>query len=285
MLRCNCNDTCFYYKKISVVEIDGKKYTQVHNINKCNRLLSENSKKKPCDFNSKILIEEKLLEENKIKNSNVAYDKKIYKTLTHTDIHNKINDMFKYYYIKSYNYFGNLNYYLKLIGYHAHDPKIESLSELKIRLSKKSSNITNIYINKESYLSHTIGEYYYDYENEKQIFNRIKIGNNPLQWIKNKNLQDILKINVIINKKLTKYKKYIKSTKSYNKLILIENLMKDEEDKIEEKQNENQQEEDDNQKENDYKDIENLDDNEFDVERFSDDDNDFDKDNYEDFSD
>ena len=31
MLKCNCNELCFYYKNTSVIEIDGKKYTQTHN--------------------------------------------------------------------------------------------------------------------------------------------------------------------------------------------------------------------------------------------------------------
>ena len=63
MLKCNCNELCFYYKKTSITEIDGKKYTQTHNINKCNRLLSDNFRKKPCDFNNKILIDEKVVQE------------------------------------------------------------------------------------------------------------------------------------------------------------------------------------------------------------------------------
>ena len=255
MLRCNCNELCFYYKKTSVIEIDGKKYTQVHNFNKCNRLLIENSKKKPCDFNSKILIEEKVIQEEdkeKIKMNNllVADDKSTDKILTHGDIRNKIYDMFDYYYIKSSNYFGNLNYYLKLIGYHAHDPTIESLSELKTRLSKKPSNITKIYTNKESYFSHTIGEFDYDYDNEEQMMKRIKRGDDPSEWTKNEIVQDILKRKVLKHKKLTKSKKSNKSNKSdkyikSHKVTSIEDLMNSEEDKIlenEEKENDDKKE-------------------------------------------
>ena len=306
MLKCNCNELCFYYKKTSITEIDGKKYTQTHNFNKCNRLLSDNSKKKPCDFNSKILIDEKVVnvqeedkEKIKIDSSIVNKDKNDDKILTHRDIRNKINDMFEYYYIKSSNYFGNLNYYLKIIGYHSHDPTIESLSELKRRLSRKPNNVTKIYMDKESYFSHTIGEFDYDYENEEQIFKRIKRGDDPLKWTKNEIVQDILKRKVFIHKKLSKSSKYskstrpnksIKSTDSY-KVTLIKELLKnnDEDDEKEEKEEKDEDEEKDEEEEEDEeedeKNSENLKDNEFDVEEFSDDDNDYDDNNYEDFSD
>ena len=305
MLKCNCNELCFFYKKTSIIEIDGKKYTQTHNFNKCNRLLSDNSKKKPCDFISEILIEEKLIEEkNKIESLIVENDKNNDKLLTYGDIRNKINDMLECYFIKSYNYFGNLNYYLKLIGYHAHDTTIESLSELKIRLTKKPINSTKIYINQESSFSHTIGEFDYDYDNEEQIFNRIKIGYDLLEWTKNKIIQDLLKTNVLIHKKLPKSKKYNKFeklTKCY-KVTSIEYLMnceennqkendenknaneKNEDEDDDEDDEENDEENDEDDEEN-VKNSENLKDNQFDIEEFSDDDNDYDENNYDDFSD
>ena len=307
MLKCNCNELCFYYKKTSITEIDGKKYTQTHDINKCNRLLSDNSKKKPCDFNSKILIDEKVVnlqqddkEKIKIDCPIVNKDKNHDKILTHRDIRNKINDMFEYYYIKSSNYFGNLNYYLKIIGYHSHDPTIETLSELKTRLSRKPNNVTKIYMDKESYFSHTIGEFDYDYENEEQIFKRIKRGDDPLKWTKNEIVQDILKRKIHIHKKLSKSSKStrpnksnksIKSTNCY-KVTLINELLKNNDDEEIEEIEENQENEDKEDKEDDEEDdeedeknSENLKDNEFDVEEFSDDDNDYDDNNYEDFSD
>uniref|UniRef100_A0A6C0LFQ7 Uncharacterized protein n=1 Tax=viral metagenome TaxID=1070528 RepID=A0A6C0LFQ7_9ZZZZ len=298
MLKCNCNELCFYYKETSIVEIDGKKYVQTHNFNKCNRLLNENSKKKQCDFNSKIFINEKLVEE-KNKNPIIIEEKNNEKILTYGDVRNKINDMFEFYYIKISNYFGNLNYNLKLIGYDAHDPTIETLSELKIRLSRKPNNVTKIYMNKESYFSHSIGEFDYDYDNEEQIFKSIKRGDYPLKWTKNKIVQDLLKIKVYKHKKLSKSKKhdkYIKSTKCY-KVTSIEKLMKDEEDHQKEKDVKekdvkekdvkdedvkDEDEEDDDEEED--KNIENLKDNEFDVEELSDDDEYGDND-YEDFSD
>ena len=303
MLKCNCNELCFYYKNTSITEIDGKKYTQTHNFNKCNRLLSDNSKKKPCDFYSKILIDEKVVhvenvqEKIKIDCPIVNEEKNNDKILTHRDIRNKIYDMLEYYYIKSSNYFGNLNYNLKLIGYHVHDPMIESLTELKKRLSQKPSNITKIYTNEESYFSHTIGEFDYDYENEEQIFKRIKRGYDPLKWTKNEIVQDILKRKVFIHKKLskssksTKTNKSIKSTDCY-KVTLIKELFKNnnEDDEEEEKDEEDDDKDDkegneDDDDEEDEKNSQNLKDNEFDVEEFSDDDNDYDDNNYEDFSD
>jgi len=290
MLKCNCNEPCFYYKKTSITEIDGKKYTQTHNINKCNRLLSDNSKKKPCDFNSKILIDEKLVETKiKIDCPIVSEEKNIDKILTHRDIRNKINDMFEYYYIKSSNYFGNLNYYLKLIGYHSHNPTIESLSELKIRLSRKSNNVTKIYIDKESYFSRTIGEFDYDYDNEQQTFERIKRLDDPLKWAKNEIVQDILNRQVFKNKKLSKSTKSTKSVKSKNcyKATLIKELLKNnnEDEEKDEKKDQKEEEDEENDDDDDEKNYENLKDNEFDVEEFSDDDNDYDDNNYEDFSD
>ena len=309
MLKCNCNELCFYYKKTSITEIDGKKYTQTHNFNKCNRLLSDNSKKKPCDFNSKILIDEKVVnvqeedkEKIKIDSSIVNKDKNDDKILTHRDIRNKINDMFEYYYIKSSNYFGNLNYYLKIIGYHSHDPTIESLSELKRRLSRKPNNVTKIYMDKESYFSHTIGEFDYDYENEEQIFKRIKRGDDPLKWIKNDTVQDILKRKVLIHKKLTKSKKsneghksnkLEKSTKSHRVISIDDLINSEEEDEILEKENDKEKENDDKKEiideeedeDDDDKNSDDQKDNEFDVEEFSDDDHNYDDNNYDDFSD
>ena len=308
MLKCNCNELCFYCKKISITEIDGKKYIQTHNINKCNRLLSDNSRKKPCYFNSKILVEEKAVNvenvQEKIKIDTPNKDKNVDKILTYRDIRNKINNMFEYYYIKSYNYFGNLNYYLKLIGYQAHDPTIESLSELKRRLSRKPNNVNKIYMNKESYFSHTIEEFDYDYENEQQIFKKIKRGDNPLEWTKNEIVQDILKMKVLKHKKSSKSKKSTKSIKSTNshKVTLIKELLKnndneenyeleykeedkEEEDKEEDKEEDEEDEEEDEEEDKDEKNSQNLKDNEFDVEEFSDDDNNYDDNNYEDFSD
>ena len=304
MLKCNCNEPCFYYKKTSITEIDDKIYTRTHNINKCNRLLSDNSKKKPCDFNSKILIDEKLVETKiKIDCPIVSEEKNIDKILTHRDIRNKINDMFEYYYIKSSNYFGNLNYYLKLIGYHSHNPTIESLSELKRRLSRKSNNVTKIYMDKDSYFSRTIGEFDYDYDNEQQTFERIKRLDDPLKWAKNEIVQDILNRQVFKNKKLSKSTKSTKSTKSVKskncyKATLIKELLKNnnedeekdekkdqEEEEDEEKEKKKDQDEENDDDDDDEKNDENLKDNEFDVEEFSDDDNDYDDNNYEDFSD
>ena len=69
MQKCNCNELCFYYKKTSFIEKQGKKYIQTHHVNKCNRLLSDNSKKKPCKYLSNILIDEKLIEDE-TKNEN-----------------------------------------------------------------------------------------------------------------------------------------------------------------------------------------------------------------------
>ena len=306
MLNCNCNELCFYYKKTSLIEIDGKKYTQTHNFNKCNRLIGENSKKKPCNFHSKILIDEKLVEnEIKVESSTDSDNKKLDKIVTYGDIRNKINDMFQHYYIKSSNYFGILNHYLKIIGYHAHDPSMESLSELKTRLSRKSSNVNKIYINKESYFSHTVGELDYDYDNEEEILKKIQIGDNPLAWTKNEILQDILTRKVCMHKKSNKCNKSNKSNKSikssnYNKVTSIKELMNKYEDEKEEqnekennkqkvtpyqyKENENEDEDEDEDKDEDNN-SENLKDNEFDVEEFSDDDNDYDDNNYDDFSD
>ena len=298
MLKCNCNELCFFYKKPSIIEIDNKKYVQTHNFNKCNRLPNENSKKKPCDFISKILIEEKLIEDKiKIHNLEVVNYKSTNtstnKILTYKHVRNKINDIFQYYDVKSSNYFGNLNYNLKLIGYHPHDPKIESLIELKTRLSKKPINITKIYMNKESYFSRTIGEFDYDYDNEEQIFKGIKRGDNQLDWTKNEIVQDILKRKTPINKKLTKSNKSNKFVKARKcKVTSIEDLINsEEEDKIEEneeKENDHKKEDEDEEEEDDEdedKNCENNNENEFDIEELSDDNNDYDDNNYDDFSD
>lgn len=288
MLKCYCNEPCFYYKKTSIVEIDCKKYMQTHNFNKCNRLPSDNTKKTPCDFNSKKLIQEKLIEE-KCDNQNAIVSKHNNKILTYKDVYDIIYKMLEHYYINSTNFFGKLNYYLKLIGYTVHVPTKESLEELKTRLSKRPSNLSKIYINKESFFSKSEGEFDYDYDNEVKIFQCIIKGEDPLNWVKDEFIQNILK-----RKSLKKSKKSIKSMKSmkYDNSksdnsksddYIEEQLEKNScADSDEEKSNEEESDDEfDDEKDN----VQNLKDNEFDIEEFSDDDDNLPNDEYDDFSD
>lgn len=279
MLKCYCNESCFYYKKISVMKIEDKKYMQIHNFNRCNRLLIDNLKKKPCDFNSKILIEEKLLEE-KSNNKNTIVSKHNNKILTYKDVYNIIYKMFKYYYTNSTNFIGKLNYYLKLIGYSAHDPIKETLKELKTRLLKKPVNLTKIYINTESYFSKSEGEFNYDYDNEVKLYKTIINGDDPLKWTKNEIIQNILKRKVHNYKKSRKSIRYNKTkSEDCNDEQFVKNYISDsDEDKSEEEESDNECEDEENNEEN-------LKDNQFDIEEFSDDDNNLQNEEYDDFSD
>lgn len=297
MEKCNCNELCFYYRKTSLIIKDGLKYCQINDINKCNRLLNDNFKKKPCDYNSIKLVHEKLLDELDIsKTKESTKEIKEIKKKTHKDIYYKIQQMIKYYNIKCFNYFGNLNYNLNLIGYHTHDPTKESLNELKCRLSKYPKNKTYIYINYQSYFSKCVEEYDYNDEWEKEILTKIKNKEDPFNWTKDEFIKNLLSK----NKKINKYKKYKKSIKCYNfkkdidKQNEQEKIDNDIENNIE-NDNENDNDDKNNSDSDDHSDdsddddksknSDNLKDNEFDVDIYSDNDEDYDNNDYDDFSD
>ena len=200
---CDCNERCFMITKTVNSNSSNSNSSNSNSSNsnssnsnssttlqkkcvyKCNRLKSD--KKKPCSYYKEMIIEEKPCENMPIS--------KIYKStnntelLTINDYKIKINRLLEYYNssgsLPSTNYFGKLNHYLKIIGHSVHIPTIESLDELKLRLSKKSiKDVIKIYINKENSLSQNFREFDYNREKEEEIYNNIKNKVDPFKWKK-----------------------------------------------------------------------------------------------------
>lgn len=301
MEKCKCNENCFFYTKSIITYKNNANYHQKILVNKCNRLVGDNIKKKPCDFLSNKILSEKIIEENKPNNTKEKYNKKNDKQLTYNDIRNELKQLMEWYYKPKTNLFGKINYYLKILGYDVHEPTMESLSELEYRISKPPKKIKNkIYVNNSSYFSKSIGEYDYDYDEELYISNNIKNKHDPFEWLKVDYIKELLKptktsnkLSKSINKKKQKSYKNKIVTSRYGLLNKYENYeivseekqvnYKLEPDDDKEYQNDHEDsdedsDEEDNQEESDK-------DNEFDVENYSDEEEDYDENDYEDFSD
>ena len=302
--NCKCNEHCYFIEKIECNIIDGIRYIEYYYIYKCNRLSIDNSKKKPCDFYSKLLIKKKV-DENSSQTKKYIISDKCIKTndiYTIKRIKQNINKLAKFYYKPFTNFYGTLNHNLKLLGFSVHDPQKETFEELKIRLTNPENNISHIHLNNNSLFSQTIGEYNYDYDEEYQMYKRVENDENILEY----NKDDLDSILDIINRD----KKYIKHSKNMKqKYIEKKNKDYEDKDKNEEHEHDEDDEEDDDEeyekedndeendnieniKENDNienikenENIENIKENEFDVENNSDDDDYNDNDDYDDFSD
>ena len=270
-LKCDCGENCFYYLEIRQKKNDSSKIENVV-VNKCNRIIEEGSRKIPCKFYNEKIIKEK----DYIKTEIELYEKiKKDTVVTYKDIRDIINKMLENYYVRCTNYFGKLNKYLHILGYEAHDPPTESLSELKYRLSKKPIKKKNIIYNysRDQQLTQNIGEYDFDYDEESSMLDRVEQKIDPLEWTKNDIVQFYLK--------RPKVNKNLKSKK--RKTVIKEDLGEIEEEEQEE-QEEQGEENDEDSEEEDNKD--NDKDNEFDIEQESDDDDNYDDNNdYDDFSD
>lgn len=297
---CNCNESCFFFEKKMVINKEGLEYVQITNVNKCNRSLAENPKKKPCNYKTTKIISEQLLNDNN--DNKVECEQPNIKSLTYEDVRNDIIKSLTFYNVNSTNYFGRLNNNLRILGYDMHNPPTETLDELKYRLSKPPNNKKSIlYINKDSYLSQTLGENEYDEDKLKEYFNGIfKNVEMSTKWKNDDNLKSILIINKRTNK-LRKNKVNVKQgTKNKsNVLNLLHNIEEDEstteyntknnnyrgeynEDEYGE-DNEEEEDNNDSDEEDKDKDKEDNDQNDFDVEQLSDDD--YENCDYEDFSD
>lgn len=294
---CNCNESCFFFEKKTVINKEGLEYVQISNINKCNRSLAENPKKKPCNYKTTKIISEQLLNDNN--DNKVHYEQPNIKSLTYEDVRNNLIKSLTFYNVNSTNYFGRLNNNLRILGYDMHNPPTETLEELKYRLSKPPNNKKSIlYINEDSYLSQTLGENEYDDDKLREYYNGIfKNVEMSTKWKNDYNLKRILTINKI-TKKLRKNKVNIKhDTKNKsNVLNVLHNIEEDEstteyytknknyrKEYNEDKYEKDNEEEDDNDSDEEEKNKEDNDQNEFDIEQLSD----YDYDNFEedDFSD
>ena len=194
--------------------------------------------------------------------------KKKVKRLTIGDYKIKIQNLLQFYNMLCTNYFGKLNHYLRIVGYSVHIPTIESLEELKLRLTKKPVKlVTNLYINKEIYLSQSFREFNYNREDEETMYNNIINNIDPFEWRKRAIKENKITgpyanysiVNYLLRKKIIikpKISKKIKSRNDITPLILptIEEL--EEEINSEEEEEEEEGEEKEPVQENQY-DIEN----------------------------
>lgn len=144
MLKCHCDENCFFYVKTIADENDKSKYNRISRW-RCARY-NDNIKKKPCDFvresfhssfdigNMKSMgigLEESV----EIPKSNTVKVKKTNREILNTHL--------RLYESDCTNYFAKLNRHLFKLGYHPHMPNKESFDELKLRISKKpTKNIT-----------------------------------------------------------------------------------------------------------------------------------------------
>ena len=290
MQKCYCNDTCYYFKKIvSNVNDDGQTYIEHYDINKCNRMLGENSRKKPCDFYNKRLVKKYLDNDKNSQNmgisqnlSNITTVPNVKKKtlLTFKEVKDEIINLLKFYDIPNSNLLSKLNYYLNMLGYLVHDPSKETLAELNIRLLNSEINYNYIYLNNEAHFSKCLGEPEDDdSEREKEIYENIRNNKKPFEWTKNEFIQNIINKKVVIKKlKKSKKKNNKKNTNIQFTDIQIENENEEKEEKEEKEEEEDKKDEDSEDEE------ENSNDNKFDIENYTDDEFDND-DNYDDFSD
>lgn len=277
-LKCDCNELCFFYYEIREVEKDNSKINRII-VNKCNRITEEGSKKKPCKFYNEKIIEEKNKEQTNVNinvyNNNNNNNKE--PVVTYKEIRENIYKMFEVYNIKITNYFAKLNKYLHILGYSAHDPLTESLSELKYRFNNPPNKKKILYnYSKETQLTKTVEEHDFNYEEDSEILERIKNKIDPLEWAKNDTIKFFLKSPIIKSKVKSKLKsKKIKTVLKENLEDLVEEVeeVEESEEELEDDEEENEEELDKNK------------DNEFDVEQESDDDDYDDNNDYEDFSD
>ena len=167
MYKCNCGDTCAIITTYRKSEKD-KSHIQTVQILKCNRLLGENSKKKPCNYYEENIIKESVYQIPECTYvTSKKHSVKKQKRVTYSDIYKLVNELLNLYDTPGINYFGKLNDYLRILGYSVHEPLNETLKELKLRLSKppiKKKNV--IYMNLEAFLSKAIEDTEYNFETE-----------------------------------------------------------------------------------------------------------------------
>ena len=199
MLKCNCNEKCYYINKIC--EEDGMKVYK--HLNRCART-NESVKKKKCNFNSQIIYKKEEIEEiiQRLKFDNGGKMKKKY--LYKKDIYLLIN--------KDIIDISLLNYYLARFGYESYYSEKESLSELKYRLDNQIKKVINLYVYKNINIEELrcVGE-------QPLVIN--KTGSNYFDWTKNDDyIRSLLTISTTESTKNSTKKSTIKSTKKSTKI-------------------------------------------------------------------
>lgn len=275
---CNCNEKCFMIT--SITKSNDGIYQKIEKY-KCNRLFSDGVKKQPCNFRKDIILKD-IIQYNKTCVNNectIIPTKSINKKINYRE---ELNTLLKKYDLTETNYFGKLNYYMLRLGYNAHDPPNESKDELIARLSKPAIKKKNkIYVNDNSLFSQTIGEYDFDLELEKEIYERISLKENKFKYTEDSYIKELLTIKENNNYKYkNKSRKKNKTKKLKLSLDYLEN--KDLLSNEDENKNEDEDENDDDD-ENNFE-SENDKDNQFDIENNSDDDE-YEDTQYDDFSD
>lgn len=296
---CDCKEKCLL---MSVTRTSKEGKSEKIERYKCNRLPSDGVKKQPCTFikeiiidNNIVLSERKLLHENTIisntkNNENTQVTKSVILTKKNHLIE-ELNKLLKFYDTPGTNYFGKLNNYLQRLGYDIHDPPTESLDELINRLSKKpNKSKSEIFINADSVLSKTLGEFKFDLDEEKEINRRILLKEDPFEFKKDPFIKELLAIKVVSNKSKPKSHKPKLNKPKLNKQKLVNKTEYLDDENIDEEDNNSEEEvsdKEDNHDEDEDEEINNNKnniDNEFDIENYSEDD-DFEDNEYEDFSD
>ena len=153
MYKCNCGDICSIITTYRINE-KNKSNIQTVQILKCNRILGENIKKKPCNYYEENIIKENVYQAPKSTYITAKSNIKKQKKVTYGDIYKSVQELLKLYDTPGLNYFGKLNNYLRILGYSSHTPQNETLKELKFRISKSPIKQKNtIYINVKAFLS------------------------------------------------------------------------------------------------------------------------------------
>ena len=244
-LKCYCNENTFTYNKTTI----GTSSYQIVKIDKCNRSQEDsifyNHKKKPCLFNNSEILKEF----EKIADYTTFNKHPIIKTIEcdiKHDNRKSLMDHLKRYDLKCSNYFGNLNIHLKNLGYEPHLSDIETLSELKRRISRPP-------IKKKDKIYYSGAQKYYClgtiYSNE---FHKPEENIDPTHLVKPKDYFSWTldaDVQAILNRKKKKNikKKTIKKKKTVNKYVDINELL-DKNETENEKETEEQKEQ--NEKEN-----------------------------------
>jgi len=139
MLKCDCKNGCFYYKKITRDSNDDN-IINYHHVNKCNRLKSECSAKKHiCEFIDKSFINKQAL----IELEKPKYIMKEIGINNNINIYVELNKLLNLYYYLSELLIGKLNFYLTGLKFATHDPTTETFNELIYRLKNRQYSKKN----------------------------------------------------------------------------------------------------------------------------------------------
>ena len=139
MLKCDCKNSCFYYKEITRDSNDENIINYYH-VNKCNRLKSEcSTKKHKCEFVDKEFIDKQAL----IELEKPKYIMKEIGINNNINIYVELNKLLNLYYYLSELLIGKLNFYLTRLKFATHEPTIETFTELIYRLKNRQYSKKN----------------------------------------------------------------------------------------------------------------------------------------------